>query len=138
MNAKLFERCLIWVVCEKAEALDPPLNESQMSEGVFEVGHPKNAWRSTRNSGRALTLQEAYRLAEKLGLSFESLCWDVSNELRKGWTLEQDVSLSKPAAGRPAKQPSPKKEASKNQEPYTGRPVLPATGDSEQPGTDAG
>jgi hypothetical protein len=111
MTAKIFERCLIWVVCKKAEELEQALNDSQLAKGVFDVGHPVNAWRSTRNSTRALTLQEAYRLAGKIDLPFENLCWDVCNELRNGWTLKQDVSLKKPAPGRPSKNMSGKKEA---------------------------
>lgn len=103
MDAKIFERCFIWVVCRKAEEFNPPLNDSQLSVGAFKVGHPINAWRSTRNSSRGLSLQEAYRLAEKLNISFESLCWDVANELRNGWTMEKDVALMKPSPGRPSK-----------------------------------
>ncbi len=136
MNAKLFERCLIWVISEKAEALNPPLNESQICEGVFEVGHPRNAWRSVRNSSRTLTLQESVRLAEKVGVTFESLCWDVSNELRNGWTMEKDVSLNKPTAGRPSKKSPLKNEATEKQKTDTYRPMPLADSDtSNQPGT---
>lgn len=116
MDAKIFERCLIWLVCKKADECDPPKNDTHLSNGVFDVGHPVNAWRSTRNSTRTLSLQEAYRLAEAIGLSLDRLCWDVFNELRNGWTMEQDVSLSKPNPGRPPAKKLPlKKENSENQ-----------------------
>jgi hypothetical protein len=118
MDAKIFERCFIWVVCKKAEEFNPPLNDSWLSADAFDVGHPVNAWRSTRNSSRGLSLQEAYRLAEKLNISFESLCWDVANELRNGWTMEKDVALMKPSPGRPSRN-SQKKE----QEKGTDKPV---------------
>jgi len=119
MKADLFERCFIWVVCKKAEGFNPPLNDSQLSAGAFDVGHPVNAWRSTRNSSRKLSLQEAYRLAEKLHISFESLCWDVVNEIRNGWNMEKDVALLKPSSGRPPKNPQKKKPREKD----TGRPT---------------
>ena len=116
MDANVFERCLIWVICRKAEELDVPLNESQLAQGVFDVGHPVNAWRSTRNSTRELSLQEAYRLSEKIGIDFDVLCWDVRNVLRSGWKLEeQDVSLHKPTSGRPSKKKHEKKSPPKDE-----------------------
>lgn len=114
MNGKVFERCLVWTVCQKAAEMNPPKNDTDLAVEAFKgVNHPVNAWRSVRNGNgqgrfRSLSIEEAYNLALAVSTTIDKLCWDVSNHIRNGWTLENDISNEKGNPGRPkAKEKEP-------------------------------
>lgn len=116
MNGKVFERCLVWTVCQKAAEMTPPKNDTDLAVEAFKgVNHPVNAWRSVRNGNgqgrfRSLSIEEAYNLALAVSTTIDKLCWDVSNHIRNGWTLENDISNEKGTPGRPKLKEKEQKE----------------------------
>lgn len=105
----IFERCLVWTICQKANESGVSKNDTELAlEGFKDVNHPVNAWRSVRNGSadgkfRGVTIEEAFNLAKAIGMTLPQLCWDVENHIRNGWSLAQDISHEKGKAGRPPK-----------------------------------
>lgn len=108
-EGNLFERCLVWTICQKANEQGVSKNDTELAlEGFKNVNHPVNAWRSVRNGSgdgkfRGVTIEEAFNLAKAVGMTLPQLCWDVENNIRNGWSSEQDISHEKGRAGRPPK-----------------------------------